>query len=71
MKHACRISSSLQQVRNAQLKLAGDKDVCFKKRGRVIHDLSNAYSSVVRSYEVAQVALEATGCAHEQLAIPS
>jgi hypothetical protein len=56
-------------VRNAQLKLARDKDILLQKQRRVIHDLSNAYSSVVRSYEVAQVALEQRAAAHEQLAI--
>ncbi|MCU0720076.1 MAG: TolC family protein, partial [Pirellula sp.] len=56
-------------VRNAQLKLARDKDILLQKQRRVVHDLSNAYASVVRSYEVAQVSLEQRAAAHEQLAI--
>ncbi len=56
-------------VRNAQLKLARDQDLLDQKQRRVIHDVSNAYASVIRAFEVANVAMNQRLAAHEQLAI--
>lgn len=56
-------------VRNAQLKLARDQDLLDQKQRRVIHDVSNAYASVIRAFEVANVAMNQRIAAHEQLAI--
>lgn len=56
-------------VRNAQLKVARDQDLLDQKQRRVIHDLSNAYSSSIRAFEVASVAMNQRIAAHEQIAI--
>lgn len=56
-------------VRNAQLKLARDQDLLDQKQRRVIHDVSNAYASVIRAFEIANVAMNQRIAAHEQLAI--
>lgn len=56
-------------VRNAQLKLARDQDLLDQKQRRVIHDASNAYASVIRAFEIANVAMNQRMAAHEQLAI--
>lgn len=56
-------------VRNAQLKLARDQDLLDQKQRRVIHDVSNAYASVIRAFEIANVAMNQRMAAHEQLAI--
>lgn len=56
-------------VRNAQLKLARDKDLLEQKQRRVVHDISNAYASVIRAFELANVTLNQRIAAHEQLAI--
>ncbi|MDX1926271.1 MAG: TolC family protein [Pirellulaceae bacterium] len=55
-------------VQNAKLKLARDQDLLDQKQRRVIHDLSNAYASVVRSFEIANVSMNQRSAAHEQLA---
>lgn len=56
-------------VRNAQLKLARDQDLLDQKQRRVIHDVSNAYASVIRAFEIANIAMNQRIAAHEQLAI--
>jgi outer membrane protein TolC len=56
-------------VRNAKLKLARDQDLLDQKQRRVIHDLSNAYASVIRAFEIANVSMNQRSAAHEQLAI--
>ncbi len=56
-------------VRNAQLKLARDQDLLDQKQRRVIHDVSNAYASVIRAFEIANVSMNQRIAAHEQLAI--
>ncbi len=56
-------------VRNAQLKLARDHDLLRSKERRVLHDLSNAYASTIRAFELANVTLNQRQAAHEQLAI--
>ncbi len=56
-------------VRNAQLKLARDQDLLDQKQRRVIHDVSNAYASVIRAFEIANVAMNQRLAAHEQFAI--
>ncbi len=56
-------------VRNAQLRLARDQDLLNQKQRRVIHDLSNAYSAAIRSYEVANITMNQRIAAYEQLAI--
>lgn len=56
-------------VRNAQLKLARDHDLLESKERRVLHDLSNAYASTIRSFEIANVTMNQRQAAHEQLAI--
>ncbi len=55
-------------VRNAQLKLARDHDLLDQKQRRVIHDVSNAYASVIRAFEIANVSMNQRLAAHEQLA---
>ncbi len=56
-------------VRNAQLKLARDQDLLDQKQRRVVHDVSNAYASVIRAFEIANVSMNQRIAAHEQLAI--
>ncbi len=56
-------------VRNAHLKLARDHDILSQKQRRIIHDLSNAYASAIRSFEIANVTMNQRLAAHEQLAI--
>ncbi len=56
-------------VRNAQLKLARDQDLLDQKQRRVIHDVSNAYASVIRAFEIANVSMNQRLAAHEQLAV--
>jgi outer membrane protein TolC len=56
-------------VQNAKLKLARDQDLLDQKQRRVVHDLSNAYASVIRAFEIANVAMNQRSAAHEQLAI--
>ncbi len=55
-------------VRNAQLKLARDQDLLDQKHRRIIHDLSNAYSSTIRAFEIANVRMNQRLAAYEQLA---
>lgn len=56
-------------VRNAQLKLARDRDLLEAKQRRVVHDLSNAYAATIRAFELANVTLNQRQAAHEQLAM--
>jgi outer membrane protein TolC len=53
--------------RNAQMRLARDQDILEQKQRRVIHDVSNAYSSVIRAFEIANVTMNQRIAAHEQL----
>jgi outer membrane protein TolC len=56
-------------LKNAQLKLAKEQELLNAKEKRVVHDLSNAYASAIRSFAVAQTTFNQRVAAHEQLAI--
>ncbi len=56
-------------VRNAQLKLARERDVLDRRRQRVLHDLSNAYADAQRAYELTQMNFNRREAAHAQLTI--
>jgi GAF domain-containing protein len=49
--------------------LARDQVLLEQKQRRVIHDLSNAYSDVIRTFEIANVTMNQRLAAYEQLAL--